>query len=191
LPCGLFSSCGEWGSSLLWWVGFSPWRVLECAGFSSCSVRAWWLWFPGLQSTSSVVAERVGPSCSAPRGVFLDQRWNLCLLHWQVDSLPVSHQGSPCTWAIFILSKTILLSRPHFPQLENGQVIVDEWLSVRDGHARCIQMQKHTTCMLIKVISVSIAIHSGRYSRSQAHTTHRQSHTDTYTYRQSHMHTHK
>ena len=24
-----------------------------------------------------------------------DQGWNLCLLHWQADSLPLSHQGSP------------------------------------------------------------------------------------------------
>ena len=29
------------------------------------------------------------------RGIFLDQGSNPCLLHWQVDSLPLSHQGSP------------------------------------------------------------------------------------------------
>ena len=28
-------------------------------------------------------------------GIFLDQGSNLCLWHWQVDSLPLSHQGSP------------------------------------------------------------------------------------------------
>ena len=28
-------------------------------------------------------------------GVFLSQGLNLCLLHWQADSLPLSHQGSP------------------------------------------------------------------------------------------------
>ena len=27
-------------------------------------------------------------------GIFLDQGWNLCLLHWQENSLPLSHQGS-------------------------------------------------------------------------------------------------
>ena len=26
---------------------------------------------------------------------FLDQGSNLCLLHWQADSLPLSHQGNP------------------------------------------------------------------------------------------------
>ena len=29
------------------------------------------------------------------QGIFLIQRWNLDLLHWQVDSLPLSHKGSP------------------------------------------------------------------------------------------------
>ena len=28
------------------------------------------------------------------QGIFLTQRWNLCLLHWQADSLLLSHQGS-------------------------------------------------------------------------------------------------
>ena len=31
---------------------------------------------------------------SAP-GIFPDQGWDLRLLHWQVDFLPLSHQGSP------------------------------------------------------------------------------------------------
>ena len=29
------------------------------------------------------------------QGIFPTQGLNLCLLHWQVDSLPLSHQGSP------------------------------------------------------------------------------------------------
>ena len=32
---------------------------------------------------------------SFSRGIFLDQGSNPHLLHWQVDSLPLSHQGSP------------------------------------------------------------------------------------------------
>ena len=27
--------------------------------------------------------------------ILLDQGWNLCLLHWQVDSYTLHHQGSP------------------------------------------------------------------------------------------------
>ena len=39
-------------------------------------------------------------SCGAPQllhgcGLFFDQGSNPCLLHWQTDSLPLSHQGSP------------------------------------------------------------------------------------------------
>ena len=34
-----------------------------------------------------------GLSCSVACGIFVDQRLNLCLLDWQVDSLPLSHQG--------------------------------------------------------------------------------------------------
>jgi len=49
---------------------------------------------PGLYSTSSAVAEH-GLSCSTAYGTFWDQRSNLCLLHWQADSLSLSHQGSP------------------------------------------------------------------------------------------------
>ena len=33
-------------------------------------------------------------SCSMTCGIFLDQGSNPCLLHWQADSLPLSHQGS-------------------------------------------------------------------------------------------------
>ena len=31
------------------------------------------------------------------QGIFLSQGLNLCLLHWQEDSLPLSHLGSPNT----------------------------------------------------------------------------------------------
>ena len=34
-------------------------------------------------------------SCSAARGIFLDQGLNLCLLYWQADSSPLSHQRGP------------------------------------------------------------------------------------------------
>ena len=49
---------------------------------------------PGLQSTGSiVVVHRL--SFSEACGIFLDRRLNPHLLHRQVDSLPLSHQGSP------------------------------------------------------------------------------------------------
>ena len=42
---------------------------------------------------SAVVAH--GPSCSAACGIFPDQGSNPCPLHWQADSQPLRHQGSP------------------------------------------------------------------------------------------------
>ena len=36
-----------------------------------------------------------GPSCSVACGIFPDQGSNPCLLHWQADSQPLRHQGSP------------------------------------------------------------------------------------------------
>ena len=42
---------------------------------------------------SVVVAHR--PICSAACGIFPDQGSNPCPLHWQADSQPLRHQGSP------------------------------------------------------------------------------------------------
>ena len=47
-----------------------------------------------LQGTGSVVVVQ-GLSCPEACGIFLDQGAKSGLLHWQVDSLLLSHQGSP------------------------------------------------------------------------------------------------
>ena len=49
-----------------------------------------------------------GLSSSAACGIFPDQRSNLCLVHRQVDSLPLSHQGSPDTINDNVLNKTLV-----------------------------------------------------------------------------------
>ena len=43
-----------------------------------------------------------GLSCSTACGIFPDQGLNPCPLHWQVDSYPLGHLGSPRE---FILNK--------------------------------------------------------------------------------------
>ena len=52
-----------------------------------------------LRSTGSNRAGSVivahGPSCSAACGILSDQGSNPCALHWQADSQPLRHQGSP------------------------------------------------------------------------------------------------
>ena len=57
------------------------------------------LWPLLLRSTGSRRAGSVvvahGPSCSVACGIFPDQGSNPCPLHWQADSQPLRHQGSP------------------------------------------------------------------------------------------------
>ena len=81
----LFSGCSAWDS--------------PCGGFSSCGTQTL-----GLMG-SVVVVHRL--TCHLARGIFLGQGSNLCLLYWQVDSLPLKHQGSPfsmiCSQGLFVL----------------------------------------------------------------------------------------
>ena len=44
---------------------------------------------------SSCGSRATTPSCSAACGIFPDQGSNPCPLHWQADSQPLRHQGSP------------------------------------------------------------------------------------------------
>ena len=64
----------------------------RCAGLSPSRP-------PPLRSTSSrragSAAVAHGPSCSVACGIFPDQGSNPCPLHWQADSQPLRHQGSP------------------------------------------------------------------------------------------------
>ena len=45
--------------------------------------------------------------CSAARGILPDQGSNPCVPHWQADSLPLSHQGSPSN--VFSLSTDTIM----------------------------------------------------------------------------------
>ena len=67
----------------------------RCAGLS----LSWplLLWSTGSRRAGSVVVAH-GPSCSAACGIFPDQGSNPCPLHWQADSQPLCHQGSPCSY---------------------------------------------------------------------------------------------
>ena len=60
-----------------------------------------------LRSTSSRRAGSVlvahGPSCSVACGIFPDQGSNPCPLHWQADSQPLCHQGSPNSYISKVL----------------------------------------------------------------------------------------
>ena len=65
---------------------------LRCTGLSLS--RPLLLRSTGSRRAGSVIVAH-GPSCSTACGIFPDQGSNPCPLHWQADSQPLRHQGSP------------------------------------------------------------------------------------------------
>ena len=78
------SRCGDRSSS-------------RCAGLSLS--RPLPLRGTGSRHAGSVVVAH-GPSCSVACGIFPDQGSNPCPLHWQADSQPLRHQGSPTVYLL-------------------------------------------------------------------------------------------
>ena len=64
----------------------------RCAGLSPS--RPLLLRSTGSRRAGSAIVAH-GPSRSAARGILPDQGPNPCPLHWQADSQPLRHQGSP------------------------------------------------------------------------------------------------
>ena len=84
-----FSSCSKQGLLFIAVHGLliSVASLVVEHGLQMCGLQQ--LWHAG-----SVVVVH-GLSCSAACGIFLDQGSNPCPLHWQADSQPLHHQGSP------------------------------------------------------------------------------------------------
>ena len=74
----------------LWQAGATHHRGAQAPSLS----RPLLLWSTGSRRAGSV-AVAPGPSCSAACGILPDQGSNPCPLHWQADSQPLRHQGSP------------------------------------------------------------------------------------------------
>ena len=97
---GLSLIAASRGYSLLW-EGEAT-QASHCSGHR-CRAKALGIW------ASVVAAYRF--SCSKANGIFLDHGWNLCPLHWQVDSYPLYHQGSPILWFFTNVGGLLLLMR--------------------------------------------------------------------------------
>ena len=102
----------------LCWVFISVWglSLVVASGGHSSSRRSGlslsWplsLWSTGSRRTASAVVAH-GPSCSTACGIFPDQGSNPCPLHWQADSQPLRHQGSPQRDFLLYLEKFFLKS---------------------------------------------------------------------------------
>ena len=84
----------------------------RCAGLSLS--RPLLLRGTGSRRAGSVIVAH-GRSCSAACGIFPDQGSNPCPLHWQADSQPLRHQGSPpllfkYNYGVIISFKRLLIS---------------------------------------------------------------------------------
>ena len=77
----------------------------QCVGLSLS--RPLLLWSTGSRRAGSAIVAH-GPSRSAACGIFPDQGSNPCPLHWQADSQPLRHQGSPL---LFIFRLILLWSK--------------------------------------------------------------------------------
>ena len=100
LHCSMdFSLVVESGVTLLQQYAGSS----RCSGFSRCEAQVLWragsvAAARGLSGCSFWALEHRLKNCGAwlccskACGIFPHQRLNPCLLHWQVDSLPLSHQ---------------------------------------------------------------------------------------------------
>ena len=77
---------------------------------------------------SAVVAHEL--SCPLVCGSFPDQGLNQCPLQWQVDSLPLDHQGSPTadSWATLFWGVFVHLYLDYI-LLNNPAVLHDSWLA--------------------------------------------------------------
>ena len=78
---GLSLVVASGGHSSSWWAGLSLSRPLLLRS-------------TGSRRAGSVIVA-LGPSCSAACGILPDQGSNPRPLHWQADSQPPRHQGSP------------------------------------------------------------------------------------------------
>ena len=70
--------------------------IVNCHQIVSNSLQPHGLWSTRLLCPWDVPSKNTGVGCHLLlRGIFLTQELNSCLLHWQEDSLLLSHQGSP------------------------------------------------------------------------------------------------
>ena len=126
----------------------------RCAGLS----LSWPLLLrsTGSRRAGSVVVAR-GLSCSTACGIFPDQGWNLCPLHWQADSQPLRHQGSPYIVLIVRKIKWAL-------ELEDEGSSLDIWCLLRSPRSFYWWDSEHR-CQKTHYIWITTHLHYQEESR--------------------------
>ena len=77
------------------------------------------------------------------QGIFLTQGSNLHLLHWQADSLPLSHQGSPKKLCLSINALASELGQ-NVNLRKLGQGLFSEVLGVRQEELEFCHLEEKT-----------------------------------------------
>ena len=130
----------------------------RCAGLSLS-------WPLLLRSTGSRCAGSVvvahGPSCSAACGILPDQGSNPCPLHWQADSQPLRHQGSPyvnikrgpLSWSESEVSKMVAseaLDPPSPTNTPTQQQFTDKvsFWDIQEASERLLRLGEHKTRLI-------------------------------------------
>jgi len=97
---GLFSSCRKWGllSSCNVQSSYSgDFSCYKASALGHVGISRCGFWVPELSGSMACV-------------IFPDQGSNPCLQHWQTNSLPLSHQGSPCPSLPDLTSLSMIIS---------------------------------------------------------------------------------
>ena len=103
----------------------------QCAGLSLS--RPLLLRSTGSRRAGSVVVAH-GPSRSAACGIFPDQGSNPCPLHWQADSQPLRHRGSP---NFILLHVPLQFSQHHLLKRLSFLHCIWVWVLLGDGPQSC------------------------------------------------------
>ena len=91
-------------------ITYSTERACSVVSVMSDSLRPTGLWPTRLLCPWDLPGKNAGVGChSLFQGIFLTQRLNPLLVHWQVDSLPLSHLGSPLETMLFLPSLFLVL----------------------------------------------------------------------------------
>ena len=139
--CGGFSGCGEWALGA--WAS-----VAAVCGLSSFDS-------PALEHRLNSLAQ--GLSCTSAHGIFLDQRLNLCPLHWQAGFLSTVPPGKfhhflicyvclLCFCSLYPLTLMLQLSHVlylHTLQTGSSQVVQSERICLP---MQGIQRQCYNSC---------------------------------------------
>ena len=128
----------------------------RCVGLSPS--RPLFLWSTGSRCTGSVIVAQ-GSSCSAACGIFPDQGSNPCPLHWQADSQPLRHQGSPWCFLIFISTSMTYLCNfkepKHLPCALEALLSLQWWVSPWSSISQYWNEKQMTEILSLKVLFAS------------------------------------